>query len=213
MTVDLPQRKILRFLPSLFSSSSSPRSTPLNTISSSPRLIQVSLLARSFLLSDIPSILYMQPEPTAVSQHTSSDSPQADSHPTQHGNDYEDGPVSGPLSREANRGSTVPGASTPGASSPPLSPNGLTPSPAQRVSQHESAVTSGKKAPELGFQVISSGGQSRLPLETLPNGMCCDEHPRNLAPLTAKCRGSHPHLVAPASAVTFGYNIGISSIP
>lgn len=156
----------------------------------------------------------MQSEPTAVSQHTPSDSPKADSPPTQHGNDYEDGPVSGPLYREAVGDSTVSGASTPGASSTPLSADDLAPlSPAQRVSQHETTATPGRKTTEFGFEVISTGGHSGLPLETLPNGTYCDEHPRTLAPLTTKCRGPYPYPVALASAVAFGHHIGLPSIP
>ncbi|KAJ6129260.1 hypothetical protein N7512_002040 [Penicillium capsulatum] len=145
----------------------------------------------------------MQPEPTAVFQHTPScDSPQPVNQPTQHGNDCEDGPVSGPLYREATREPTGPDACTAGASGAPLNADDLAPpSPAQRVSQHENAGPAGKKTSELGFQVISSGDLSKLPLETLPNEVLTHilSHlpPQSLSAMTLVSRRFHALVTTP----------------
>ena len=159
----------------------------------------------------------MQSEPTAVSQHPPLvDSSQSSPKPTQHGHDSEDGAVSGLLRREDAGDSDAPRSSTPGTDSPPLSAVGVVapPSLAHRVSQHETARTPGKKSSEPSFQVLASEGQSKRPLETLPNGMFCSENSVDeMTPLTTPCRGSYTHLVAPTSAVALDHYLGISPLP
>lgn len=160
---------LLRTLPSLYN------------LPFASRLIQATLLAQSpSLLSSSPD-LFMQPELAAVSQHTPPvDSSPANSNPTQHGNDVADGPISGSSQREEAGDSAVPALLVPRTDHAPLSTAGSAPpsSPAQNVRLHESAGTPGKKGAEPGFQVVASGGPSKLPLETMPNGRSCRSQPR-----------------------------------
>jgi hypothetical protein len=115
----------------------------------------------------------MQPDPTAVSQHTPSlDSSQANTSSTQHGNDFDGRSVSGPLHYEVPGDSSGLDLPAPDADRPPLSDTGKAPpsSPVNRVSQYESAGTPGEKGAALAFRVVASTGQSNRPLESLPNG-------------------------------------------
>lgn len=115
----------------------------------------------------------MQSEPTAVSQQTPPvDSPQSSLNSNQDGNDSDRRPVSGPLDREETGDPTLLDSSTPGADHPQLSDAGsaLPSLPAGRVRQHEMAGSPGRKGAELGFRVVSSAGQSKVAMESLPNG-------------------------------------------
>lgn len=117
----------------------------------------------------------MQSEPTAVSEKTSfRDSHPANPSSTQHGNDSEAGPVSG-LLQERSGDPAAPDRSTSAISHAALSECdssdvASTPPSAQRVSQYENAGSPGKKGVEPGLPGVASG-PSKLPLETLPNGM------------------------------------------
>lgn len=158
----------------------------------------------------------MQSEPTAVSQHTPSvDSSAAQPSSTQHGDDFADGPVSGPLHREAVEGFAVLDQTTPGSKCPPLSHADVAPpsSPASRVIQHENAGTPGRRGAELGFRVVASAAQSMQALESLPNGMFDPKYPADHLQVTIPRRGSHPYPVASASSVPFGYHPCVSSVP
>ena len=116
----------------------------------------------------------MQPEPTAVSQHT----PPVDSHPviispTQHGHDLDDAQVSDLLDRgEIGDSADVPSMST--QDEPDASLNEVdgrdAPLSVDRVSQHENAWTSPRKAPNSGSCIVPSIGQSQTTLEAFPNG-------------------------------------------
>lgn len=115
----------------------------------------------------------MQSESTVVSQRTPSiDSSQANPHPIQHGNDFDDAAVSGPLYPEETGDSPALDSPTPGTSRALLSDTGSAPpsSPAQRVIEYENAGSPSKKKDGAGAQVPSFVGYSNLPFETLPNG-------------------------------------------
>lgn len=117
----------------------------------------------------------MQSEPTAVSEKTSfRDSPPANTSFTQHGNDSEAGPVSG-LLQEKPGDPEAPDWSSPARIHVALSECdssdvASTPPSAQRVSQYENAGSPGRKGVDPGLPDVASG-PSKLPLETLPNGM------------------------------------------
>lgn len=137
----------------------------------------------------------MQPEPTDVSQRTPSvDSSTVEPTPTQHGNDFADGPVPGPLTREATGGSALLDQPTPGPDNPPLNDAVAAPpsSPASRVVQHENAGTQSRRGPELGFRAVASSAvQSKQFLESLPNGML-SEVPRRSAPINKSMQRFSP---------------------
>ncbi|CAI7618692.1 unnamed protein product [Penicillium viridicatum] len=102
----------------------------------------------------------MQPEPTAVSQHTSpADSYPVIISPTQHGHDLDDAQISDSLAREDVRDSAdVPSMST--QNKPHASLNEVdgrhTPPSADRVSQHEKARTSAGQAAIAGSCLVAS---------------------------------------------------------
>jgi len=178
------------------------------------RLTQVILLAQSLLLSPLQPSLFMQPESSAVSQHTPPvDSSQANLNTTQHGNDLEDGAVSGPLLHEETRDSPVAGSTVPTLNRPFLSEDGATPpSPAQRVIEHENAGSPRRR--DTGFRVVKSSGHSQVPMESLPNGMpqlSCMEI--SWTSLTSPSRGSYPYPVASASPYLVSYDPGVPPIP
>lgn len=117
----------------------------------------------------------MQPEPTAVSQHT----PPVDSYPviispTQHGHDLDETQpqVSDFLEREAIRDyADVPSMSTQDASLKEADGRHAPPS-ADRVSQHENARIPPGQAENAGSCLVASIEQSQTSLETFPNGGC-----------------------------------------
>lgn len=141
------------------------------------RLTQVYCWLSRSRFPSTSSTLFMQSEPTAVSQHTPSvDSSQSSPHPIQHGNDFDAAAVSGLLHPEETRDCSARASPTPGTSDALLSDlsdidSAPPSSPAQRVSEYENAGTPSKKKDDPGFQVSSFMGPSNLPLETLPNGM------------------------------------------
>ncbi|KAI2711801.1 hypothetical protein CBS147354_8185 [Penicillium roqueforti] len=114
----------------------------------------------------------MQPEPTAVSQHT----PPVDSYPviispTQHGHDLDETQpqVSDFLEREAIRDyADVPSMSTQDASLKEADGRHAPPS-ADRVSQHENARIPPGQAENAGSCLVASIEQSQTSLETFPN--------------------------------------------
>jgi hypothetical protein len=114
----------------------------------------------------------MQPESISVSQHTPPiDSSQSNLSTTQHGNDLDDGAVSGSLLHGETGDSPVVASSSP-LNHPPLSADGpAPPSPAQRVIEHENAGSPQRRDPR--FRVVKSSSHSQVPLESLPNGMSC----------------------------------------
>ncbi|KAJ5982914.1 hypothetical protein N7481_005013 [Penicillium waksmanii] len=87
-----------------------------------------------------------------------------------HGNDLDDGAVSGPF-HHGETGDSPVVASSPPLNHPPLSDDGSAPpSPAQRVIEHENAGSPQRRDP--GFRIVKSSSHSQVPLESLPNGMC-----------------------------------------
>ncbi|KAJ5965195.1 uncharacterized protein N7479_005071 [Penicillium vulpinum] len=148
----------------------------------------------------------MQPEPTAVSQHT----PPIDSYsviisPTQHGHDLDDAQVSDFLEREEIRDSAdVPSMSTQDESDGSLNKVGpAPPSPhrVHRVSQHENARTPPRKAANAGFCFVAFIGQSQASLETLPNEVLTHilSHlpPQSISAITLVSRRFHALVTTP----------------
>ncbi|OQE20235.1 hypothetical protein PENFLA_c017G09536 [Penicillium flavigenum] len=147
----------------------------------------------------------MQPEPTAVSQHT----PPVDSYPviispTQHGHDLDDAQVSDLLDRGEIRDSAdVPSMSTqdePDASSNEVDGRDA-PLSVDRVSQHENAWTSPTKAPNAGSCIVASIGQSQTTLEAFPNEVLTHilSHlsPQSLSAITLVSRRFHALVTTP----------------
>lgn len=118
----------------------------------------------------------MQPEPTAVSQHTTPvDSYPVIISPTQHGHDLDDAQVSDFLSREEIRDSAdVPGMSAQNESHASLNEvdGRHTPPSADRVSQYEKAQTPAGESAIAGSCLVTSIGQSQTSLDAFPNGRC-----------------------------------------
>lgn len=113
----------------------------------------------------------MQPEPTAVPQHTTPvDSYPVIISPTQHGHDLDDAQVSDFLAREEIRDSAdVPSMSTQNESHASVNEVGgrHTQPSTDRVNQHEKAQTSAGEA-----AIAASIGQSQTSLDAFPNGRC-----------------------------------------
>ncbi|KAJ5690856.1 hypothetical protein N7462_005248 [Penicillium macrosclerotiorum] len=146
----------------------------------------------------------MQSEPSAVPQYTPAvDSSQANLHPTQHGNDLNDGPVSGSLDQEEIGDQSVLESPVLGAIRASVNEDRSTPltSPARRVIQHENAGIPGKRMAELNLQVVASNGQSNLPLEALPNEVLTHilSHlpPQSLSAITQVSRRFHALVTTP----------------
>lgn len=119
----------------------------------------------------------MQPEPTAVSQHTPPvDSSQVHPRTTQHGHDFDDIQVPSLLARECTGGSANALDQTQGEHTSLLNEvthNSLLPSsPVHRVRQHENGgtPTSKRKGAGLEFRVAAFTSQSQTSLEAFPNG-------------------------------------------
>ncbi|KAJ5097887.1 hypothetical protein N7532_004888 [Penicillium argentinense] len=143
----------------------------------------------------------MQSESTAVSQRTLPvDSSQANANLSQHGNNLDDGAVSGPLHSGEAGDTPVEISSSPGSNHPPLSDSVSTPpSPAQRVTEHENAG-SPRKA-NHGFRVVKSSSRSQLPLDSLPNEVLTHilSHlpPQTLSAITLVSRRFHSLVTTP----------------
>ncbi|KAJ6003275.1 hypothetical protein N7451_005822 [Penicillium sp. IBT 35674x] len=147
----------------------------------------------------------MQSEPTAVSEKTSfRDSPPANTSSTQHGNDFEAGPVSG-LLQEKSGDPAAPDWSSPANIHAALSECdssdvASTPPSAQRVSQYENAGSPGRKGVDPGLPDVA-GGPSKLPLETLPNEVLTHilSHlpPQSLSAITLVSRRFHALVTTP----------------
>jgi hypothetical protein len=143
---------------------------PLSFESTDPGSFAGSVATTLNLLQD----LFMQPESTAVSQHT----PPVDSSPiktssTQHGHDLDDAEVSGFLEREETRAlADVPSMST--QDEPDAFLNGVdgrpVPSSADRVSKHTSAQTHPRQVPNAGLRLVKFDEQPQVSFETFPNG-------------------------------------------
>ncbi|KAJ5638683.1 hypothetical protein N7528_001073 [Penicillium herquei] len=143
----------------------------------------------------------MQSELTAVFPKTPSrDSPPTNTSLIQHGNDFDDDPVSGLLQQEKPGDSEAPNFSTSGDSYPSMNDVASTPPSAQRVSQYENAGTPGKKSAEPGFRVVSVGNP-RIPLEMLPNEVLTHilSHlpPQSLSAMTLVSRRFHTLVTTP----------------
>lgn len=145
----------------------------------------------------------MQPEPTAVSQHTPFlDSPRAEPlDPTQHGHDFcgED-PVSGPsrYGKTGDRSEVVPGSARDEADSPLKNP------------EDKMASSSQSQQPELKDSL-----QPSVSFEDFPNGESrLLMFPRFSDDLTSGCtRGLDSYPVPPASSVAVVDRIGFPSLP
>lgn len=127
----------------------------------------------------------MQPEPTAVSQHTIPvDSYPVIISPTQHGHGLDDAQVSDFLAREDIRDSAdVPSMSTQNKFHASLNEvdGRHTPPSADRVSQHEKARTFAGEAAIAGSCFVASIGQSQTSLDAFPNGRCAAILRRNFS--------------------------------
>ncbi|OQD76662.1 hypothetical protein PENDEC_c004G05353 [Penicillium decumbens] len=146
----------------------------------------------------------MQSDPTAVSQHTPSlDSSHAKPSSTQHGNDFDGPPVSGPLDHEMFGDRSGLDLPAPGASLPPLNDTAEAPpsSPVNRVSQYESARAPVKNGSDLAFRVVASTGQSNFALESMPNEVLTHilSHlpPQTLSAITLVSRRFHSLVTTP----------------
>ncbi|CAI7630427.1 unnamed protein product [Penicillium glandicola] len=147
----------------------------------------------------------MQPEPTAVSQHT----PPVDSYPviispTQHGHDLDDAQVSDFLSLEEIRDSAdVPSMSTQDESKASLNEVDSHPAPpsAHQVSQYENARARPRQSANAGASFVASIGQSRPSLETFPNEVLTHilSHlpPQSLSAITLVSRRFHALVTTP----------------
>lgn len=179
------------------------------------RLTQAYSLAQSLPPSLSPPYLFMQPEPTTVSQHT----PPVDSYPviispTQHGHDLDDAQVSDFLEREEIGDSAdVPSMSTQDESDASLNEvdGRHSPPSADRLSQHENVSTSSGQAAKAGSFLVASIGQPQY-LETLPNGRCPATPAPQLFLTTVISRGSHPYPIASNTAILVRHNLGVPSI-
>lgn len=141
----------------------------------STRLTQAYSLARSLSTLFFNQNLFMQPEPTAVSQHTFPvDSSPIDPSSTQHGHDLDDAQVSDFLEREdirdsADVSSMSPRDELPGASLKEVYGR-FTPPSADRVIQHENALSSLNQTADAAFRLLAINGHVQTSFETLPNG-------------------------------------------
>ncbi|KAJ5567919.1 hypothetical protein N7450_010405, partial [Penicillium hetheringtonii] len=136
----------------------------------------------------------------SISTYSPVDSSQANLNTTQHGNDLEDGAVSGPLLHEETRDSPVAGSTVPTLNHPSLSEDGATPpSPAQRVIEHENAGSPRRR--DTGFRVVKPSSHSQVPMESLPNEVLTHilSHlpPHTLSAMTLVSRRFHSLVTTP----------------
>ncbi|KAJ5102408.1 hypothetical protein NUU61_004630 [Penicillium alfredii] len=149
----------------------------------------------------------MQPEPTAVSQHTPPvDSSQANPRAIQHGHDFDDIQVPSLLAREGTGGSANALDQTQGEYSllNEVTHNSLVPSPSDhRISQHENGgtPTNKRKGAGLEFRVAVFTSQSQASLEAFPNEVLTHilSHlpPQSLSVITLVSRRFHTLVTTP----------------
>ncbi|CAL5873060.1 uncharacterized protein PFLUO_LOCUS7329 [Penicillium psychrofluorescens] len=148
----------------------------------------------------------MQPEPTAVSQHTSSvDSFPTDRQPTQHGHDLDDHPVSGSRDREPT-GDPAVSLDRPDQSKSHSPLNRVVQdvsaqsAPAHRVNVHDGR-TSSSPDEDLGFRVMAVQAPSQVNLEAFPNEvlthMLSHLSPQSLSAMTLVSSRFHALVTTP----------------
>ncbi|KAJ5783259.1 hypothetical protein N7457_005033 [Penicillium paradoxum] len=147
----------------------------------------------------------MQPEPTAVPQHTPPvDSSPIDTSSTQHGLDLDDAQVSDFLLFEEIRDSAdVPSMSTQNENNLSLNKLKSHPAPpsADRVSKYEKTRTFPEQETDAGFRVLALSGKSHVSLETCPNEVLTHilSHlpPQTLSAMTLVSRRFHSLVTTP----------------
>lgn len=141
-----------------------PPSTPLFAISTDPDLTG----SVAVDISSLPD-LFMQPESTAVSQHTPPiDSSSVNLRTTQHGHDLDDAQVSGFLREETSDLADVSSMSTRESIHASLNDERSTP-PYERVSPHVNAGSPPRQSNNAVVRVAFAD-QPETTLEAFPNG-------------------------------------------